>query len=81
MSSMCIQPSSIYQDQTGFSQLATENGIHQQERPFIPISRYLQFSSNIFSSFPTLQILLVDTKIPRSTGKMVSGLRERYNEV
>lgn len=30
---------------------------------------------------PQLRILLINTKVPRSTKKMVSGVRERYDKV
>ena len=30
---------------------------------------------------PNLRILLVNTKVPRSTKKMVAGVRERYDKV
>ena len=32
-------------------------------------------------SVPSLRILLIDTKVPRSTKRLVAGVRERYDKV
>lgn len=43
---------------------------------------YVCENDNLFlTRMPSVRILLVNTKVPRSTKKMVAGVREKYNMV
>ncbi|KAK3737535.1 hypothetical protein QZH41_010635, partial [Actinostola sp. cb2023] len=56
------------------------SGIDNSVGTFGGAIQFLNGEITHLESFPNLDILLIDTTIPRSTRNMVSGLRDRYQE-